>query len=171
MRKSSQKIVFTSFSSWRFACRHDKTAHTRKLCRDSSQKNLFYRLSQGRVIDKHLRLSATCQFCCVWNFRYFCRSRCSVAQCWVRRFRSWIFDWSNNVSHTGGGSGECTGLYNENNYPLYTALVIGFTRERFVALAYLRERTSELDIGAFLHCKDSKICFVGLAYGIVKTGV
>jgi len=37
-------------------------------------------------------------------------------------------------------------------------------------LAYLRERTSELDTGAFLHCKDLKICFVGLAYGIVKTG-
>jgi len=37
-------------------------------------------------------------------------------------------------------------------------------------LAYLRERTSELDTGAFLHCKNSKICFVGLSYGIVKTG-
>jgi len=37
-------------------------------------------------------------------------------------------------------------------------------------LAYLRERTCELDTGAFLHCKDSKICFVGLAYGIVKAG-
>jgi len=32
-------------------------------------------------------------------------------------------------------------------------------------LAYLRERTCELDIGAFLRCKDSEICFVGLAYG------
>jgi len=37
-------------------------------------------------------------------------------------------------------------------------------------LAYLRERTSELDTGEFFHCKDSKICFVGLAYGIVKAG-
>jgi len=37
-------------------------------------------------------------------------------------------------------------------------------------LAYLRERTCELDIAAFLHCKDSKICFVGLAYGIAKAG-
>jgi len=37
-------------------------------------------------------------------------------------------------------------------------------------LAYLRERTSELDTGAFIHCKDSKICFVGLAHGIVETG-
>ena len=37
-------------------------------------------------------------------------------------------------------------------------------------LAYLRERTCELDIGAFLHCKDSKICLVGLAYGIAKAG-
>jgi len=37
-------------------------------------------------------------------------------------------------------------------------------------LAYLRERTSELDTGALLHCNDSKICFVGLAYGIVKAG-
>jgi len=33
------------------------------------------------------------------------------------------------------------------------------------SLAYFRERTCELDIGAFLHCKDSKICFVDLAYG------
>ena len=32
----------------------------------------------------------------------------------------------------------------------------------------IRERTCELDIGAFLHCKDSKICFVRLAYGIAK---
>jgi len=39
-----------------------------------------------------------------------------------------------------------------------------------LTLAYLRERTCELDIGAFLHCKDSKICFVGLAYGIAKAG-
>jgi len=38
------------------------------------------------------------------------------------------------------------------------------------SLAYLRERTWELDIGAFLYCKDSKICFVGLAYGIAKAG-
>jgi len=37
-----------------------------------------------------------------------------------------------------------------------------------VPLAYLRERTCELDIGAFLYCKDSKICFVLLAYGIAK---
>jgi len=37
-------------------------------------------------------------------------------------------------------------------------------------LVYLRERTCELDIGAFLHCKDSKICFVGLAHGIAKAG-
>jgi len=37
-------------------------------------------------------------------------------------------------------------------------------------LAYLCERTCELDIGAFLHCKDSKICFVGVAYGIAKAG-
>ena len=31
-------------------------------------------------------------------------------------------------------------------------------------LAYLREHICEVDIGAFLHCKDSKVCFVGLAY-------
>jgi len=37
-------------------------------------------------------------------------------------------------------------------------------------LAYLRERICELDIGAFLHYKDSKICFVRLAYGIAKAG-
>jgi len=37
-------------------------------------------------------------------------------------------------------------------------------------LAYLREHTCEVDIGAFLHCKDSKICFMGLAYGIAKAG-
>jgi len=36
-------------------------------------------------------------------------------------------------------------------------------------VAYLRERTCELDIGAFLH-KDSKICFAYLAYGIAKAG-
>jgi len=41
-------------------------------------------------------------------------------------------------------------------YPLYTALVIGFTRERFVALGLSCERTCELDTGAFLHCKASK---------------
>jgi len=37
-------------------------------------------------------------------------------------------------------------------------------------LAYLRKRTGELDTGTFLHCKDSKICFVGLACGIAKAG-
>jgi len=37
-------------------------------------------------------------------------------------------------------------------------------------LAYFHERTCELDIGAFLNRKDSKICFVGLAYGIAKAG-
>jgi len=37
-------------------------------------------------------------------------------------------------------------------------------------LAYLREHTCEVDIGAFLYCKDSKICFMGLAYGIAKAG-
>jgi len=37
-------------------------------------------------------------------------------------------------------------------------------------LAYLRERTCELDIGAFLHCKDSNTCFAYLAYGIAKAG-
>ena len=37
-------------------------------------------------------------------------------------------------------------------------------------LAYLHERTREVDIGAFLHCKNSKICFVGSAYGIAKAG-
>jgi len=37
-------------------------------------------------------------------------------------------------------------------------------------LAYLREGTCELDTGAFLHCNDSKICFMALAYGIAKAG-
>ena len=37
-------------------------------------------------------------------------------------------------------------------------------------LAYLRERTCELDIGAFLHLRNLKICFVSLAYGIAKAG-
>ena len=37
-------------------------------------------------------------------------------------------------------------------------------------LAYVRERTSELDTEVFLHCSDSTICFVGLAYGILKAG-
>jgi len=37
-------------------------------------------------------------------------------------------------------------------------------------LTYLHERTCELDIGTFVHCKDSKVCFVGLAYGVAKAG-
>jgi len=37
-------------------------------------------------------------------------------------------------------------------------------------LAYLREHTCQFDIGVFLHCKDSKVCFVGLANGVVKAG-
>ena len=37
-------------------------------------------------------------------------------------------------------------------------------------LAYLREHTCELDIGVCLHCKDSKVCFVGLGYGDAKAG-
>ena len=50
------------------------------------------------------------------------------------------------------------------NYPLYTALLSDWRVSDSSPLAYLRERTCELDIGAFLHCKDSKICFVCLAY-------
>ena len=55
-----------------------------------------------------------------------------------------------------------------NSYPLYTALLSDWRVSDSSPLAYLRERTCELDIGAFLHCKESRICFVRLAYGIAK---
>jgi len=55
-------------------------------------------------------------------------------------------------------------------YPLYTALLSDWHVSDSSHLAYLRERTCEVDIGAFLHCNDSKICFVRLAYGIAKAG-
>jgi len=35
-------------------------------------------------------------------------------------------------------------------------------------LAYLRERTCELDMGRFYTARTLKICFVRLAYGIAK---
>jgi len=59
---------------------------------------------------------------------------------------------------------------NTLHYPLYTALLSDWRVSDSWRLAYLRERTCELDIRAFLHCKDSKICFVRLAYGIAKAG-
>ena len=40
------------------------------------------------------------------------------------------------------------------NYPLYTALLSDWRVSDSSPLAYLRERTCELDIGAFLHCKE-----------------
>jgi len=43
-----------------------------------------------------------------------------------------------------------------DSYPLYTALLSDCRVSDSSPLAYLRERTSELDIGAFLHCKDSR---------------
>jgi len=62
----------------------------------------------------------------------------------------------------------------ECHLPTLHCTVIGLTCERFVdkRFAYLRERICELNIGAFFDCKDSKICFVCLAYGmaIVKVG-
>jgi len=57
-----------------------------------------------------------------------------------------------------------------SSYPLYTALLWDWRVSDSSPLAYLRERTCELDIGAFLHGKDSKICFVRFAYGIAKAG-
>jgi len=41
-----------------------------------------------------------------------------------------------------------------NQLPILHYTVIGLTRERFVALGLPCERTCELDIGAFLHCKQ-----------------
>jgi len=55
-------------------------------------------------------------------------------------------------------------------YPLYTALLSDWRLSDSSPLAYLREHTCELNIGAFLHCKNYKICFVRLAYGIAKAG-
>jgi len=42
----------------------------------------------------------------------------------------------------------------DNSYPLYTALLSDWRVSDSSPLAYLRERTCELDIGAFLHCKE-----------------
>ena len=39
-------------------------------------------------------------------------------------------------------------------YPLYTALLSYLRVSDSWPLAYLRERTCERDIGAFLHCKE-----------------
>jgi len=41
-------------------------------------------------------------------------------------------------------------------YPFYPALLSDWLVSDSPPLAYLRERTCELAIGAFLHCKDSK---------------
>jgi len=53
-------------------------------------------------------------------------------------------------------------------YPLYTALLSDWRVSDSSHLAHLRERTCELDIGTFLHCKDAEICFVGLVCGIAE---
>ena len=42
----------------------------------------------------------------------------------------------------------------QHNYSLYTALLSDWLVSDSSPLAYLRERTCELDIGAFLHCKE-----------------
>ena len=60
--------------------------------------------------------------------------------------------------------------YVRYSFPLYTALLSEWHVSDSSPLAYLHERTCELDIGAFLHCKDSKIWYVCLAYGIAKAG-
>jgi len=52
--------------------------------------------------------------------------------------------------------------------PTLTALLSDWRVSDSSPLAHLRERTCELDIGAFSHCKDSTICFVRLAYDIAK---
>ena len=57
-----------------------------------------------------------------------------------------------------------------DNYPLYTALLSDWRVSNSSPLAYLRERSCELDIGAFLNSKDSKNCCVRLAYAIAKAG-
>ena len=60
------------------------------------------------------------------------------------------------------------------SYPLYTALLLHWRVSYSSPLAYLRERTCELDIGAFLHCKEFEdlLRAIGLRYckswGIVK---
>ena len=41
-----------------------------------------------------------------------------------------------------------------SSYPLYTALLSDWRVSDSSPLAYLRERTYELDIAAFLHCKE-----------------
>jgi len=58
----------------------------------------------------------------------------------------------------------------DNSYPLYTALVIGLTREQFVALGLPSWTHLRTRYWGVLHCKDLNICFVGLAYGITKAG-
>ena len=52
-------------------------------------------------------------------------------------------------------------------YPLYTALLSDWRVSDSSALAYLRERTCELDIGAYLHCKDLEdlLCALGIRQG------
>ena len=53
---------------------------------------------------------------------------------------------------------------------LYTARLSDWRVSDSSPLAYLRERTCEFGIGAFLLCKDSEICFVRLAYRVAKAG-
>jgi len=61
-------------------------------------------------------------------------------------------------------------LFNQENWPVSHFTLHSLSDWRVSdssPLAYLRECTCELDIGAFLHCK---IYFVGLAYGNAKAG-
>jgi len=62
------------------------------------------------------------------------------------------------------------GRHLKESYPLYTALLSDWRVNDSSPLPYLRELTCELDIGAFLYCKDSNISFVRLACGIAKAG-
>ena len=64
---------------------------------------------------------------------------------------------------------KCFDIAKKAARPLYIALLSDWRVSDSSPLVYLRERTCGLDIGAF-YCKDSKICFVRLAYGIAKAG-
>jgi len=56
-----------------------------------------------------------------------------------------------------------------DHLPTYTALLLNSRVGDSSPLAYLHERTCELDIGAFLHCKDSKDLLRALGLWYCKT--
>ena len=58
-----------------------------------------------------------------------------------------------------------------NIYPLYTALLSDWRVRDSSPLTYLRERTCEVDIGAFLHFKEFEDLLRALGlHGIAKAG-